>query len=34
MANQLLFQRDPILLSYKTINEHLYIYSARLWADE
>jgi hypothetical protein len=28
IANQLLFQRDRMLLSHKTINEHLYIYSA------
>jgi hypothetical protein len=30
IANQLSFQRDRILLSYRTINEHLYIYLASL----
>lgn len=34
IANLLLFQGDRTLLSCKTINEHLYIYQHRLWADE
>ena len=28
IAYQLMFQRDRTLLNYKTVNEHLYIYSA------